>query len=132
MTIANVRNKLELGLKQIAGLEVYKSPPNSVPKMPCAVLDWDRSAADYMHPGNITLWGFRLVLLIAKNEPEDAYKTLDDYIDKTGTKSVKAAIEGQTVGSWAVVTNCENPGMITYMGSPFYGAEFVIKCMDVS
>jgi len=132
MTIANVRDKLKVGLEQIVGLTVHKEPPNALPKMPAVIVDWDRSAADYMLPGNTALWGFRVVLLIAKNEGQEAYKSLDEYIDKTGTKSIKAAIEGQSVGNWAVVTRCENPGMIVYMGTPFYGAEFVVSCMDTT
>lgn len=132
MSISSVRDKLKVGLVQIEGLTVYKEPPNAVPRTPAAIIDWDRSAADYMQPGNTSLWGFRVVLLLAKKEGQEAYKSLDDYIDKTGTKSIKAAIESQTVGNWVVVTKCENPGMIMYMGTAFYGAEFIVSCMDTT
>lgn len=133
MSIKDVRDKIKLGLSQIKGLTVHKEPPNNLAKFPCFVLDWAEPAADYLtRPGNTCHWFFRGILILSERTSETAYASLDDYIDKTGDNSIKENIEGQDVGDWVVVTSCERTGIIDFMGTEIYGAEFVIDVADTT
>ena len=132
MTIASVREGLADRLRTLDGITVYPEPPLAITACPCAILDWDDDAADYVRPGNTTHWRFRVLLLVAEHFPDKAYESLDRYIDKTGDQSVKAALEGCTAADWVHVTSCRAPGKITAMNTEFYGCEFKLTAAETN
>jgi len=134
MSIRTVRDKLKERLDTIKGLNGHAYPPNRITKLPVAIVDYDAATADYQQPGGTAIWRFRILLLIANWEASMAYETLDDYIEKSGSKSIKAALEPSpnAVGDYCVVQNCENAGPIRYKAGEqiFYGCEFVVEVGD--
>jgi len=135
MSIRTVRDKLKERLETIDGLTASPYPPNAIPRLPHAIVDWDAEAANYAQAGNATHWRFVILLLLAKFDAKRGYEGLDDYVEKTGDKSIKAQLElGSDVGDWVYVTNCRNPGLIEYRraGQQFYGAEFIVLVGDTT
>lgn len=136
MTIATVRAKLKERLEQISGLTAYAYPPNMLGKLPCAIVDYEAQTADYEQPGNTTIWRFRVLLLVLAWEADKGFEALDDYLEKTGSKSIKANVENNpsTVGDYCVVQRCENAGPIKYKSGDqvCYGAEFVVEVGDTT
>ena len=134
MSLAVARTHLKDQLAGISGMTAYAHPPNSVEKLPCAIVDWDPRAAEYEHPGNLTKWHFIVLLLLSHWDATAAYGEIDDYIDKTGTKSIKANIEADWLSSdYAVVRGCRNVGAIQYRRAEvMYGAEFEIEVGDTT
>lgn len=133
MTVAIVRQKLAERLETIEGLKAYAYPPNAISTLPCAFVEWAAEAANYEQPGNLTHWQFVIVLLLAVWDAETGYVEIDEYVEKTGAKSIKAVVEAATTGwDWVVVQRCRNLGPIQYRRSPqlFYGAEFVTAIGD--
>lgn len=134
MTVAIVRAKLVERLEQIEGLTAFAYPPNAITKLPMCYVDWDADAANYEQPGNLTHWKFVIVLLLAEWTADAGYEAIDEYVDKTGAKSIKANVDAGTDGwDWVVVQRCRNLGPIQYRrggGQVFYGGEFVVAVGD--
>lgn len=130
MTVAAVRTALKTRLETISGLTVHKHPPDTLAQLPAAFIDWEEDAAKYMNPNGLTIWKFRIYLLLDKQDSEAGYNELDDYVERAGTNSIKAAVEGGTVGDYVVVTHCQRPGGIPWRGQTFFGAEFLVEVGD--
>jgi hypothetical protein len=132
MSIASVRANLANRIDQIEGMKGYAEPPNIIGEWPCVVIG-NVLKADYQQPGNLTNWQFQVVLLVEPaKDASEAYPNLDVYIDKRGTKSIKAAIEGGGVGDYAYVRTCDYAGIIIYKDTRFYGAEFTVEVGDTT
>lgn len=131
MSISDIRTKLVDRLKTITNLSCYKEVPDAIGKLPAAVIiveavDYDETFAEAK---GLTL---RVLLLIAEKDSARAWGELEDYLEVTGSKSIKAAVEGGNGGAAAVVdyarvSRAENIGLVSYRGSAWLGAEFVLE-----
>ena len=131
--ISTIREKLKERLETIGGLRGYAQPPNVIGNTPCAIVDWDPDAADYAQPGDLTIWSFRILLLLGKFDASKGYEEIDKYVAKTGPKSIKYNVElGDDVGDYVYVQKCVNLGVIAYknVGQQYYGAEFIVEVGD--
>ncbi len=132
MSIATVRTNLQKALETIDGLKnrVYITVPAAL-RVPCAIMGFDTGfSANYMEPGDLVTWQFRVLVLVDQFNPGVAADVLDDYINKTGDKSVYARVcsywTDNSLPDYSVVTRAENIGAIRYRDQTFFGAEFVI------
>ena len=132
MTIATVRTNLQRALETIPGLKgrVYITVPAAL-RVPCAIMGLEPGmSANYLEPGNLVTWQFRVLLLVGKFNPQVGAEALDDYINKTGYKSVYARVcsywKDNSLPDYSVVTRAENIGAIRYRDQTFFGCEFVI------
>ena len=132
MSLSTVRSALKTRLETISGLNVSKETPDSVGKLPAAIVSL--TTADYeVVVGNLTVtWSFRILLLVGERDSAAAHVTLDGYLAKSGSTSIKAAIEGGSVGDFPRVRRAENVGSISYRGTTFVGAEFIVDVVDSS
>lgn len=131
-TVSAVRAGLATRIATISGLEVHSTVPTT-PQVPSVLVqatggDYDLTMAD----GGET-WRFDLVLLaIQAATPWDvAQDAIDDYLARTGTASIKAAIEGDvTLGGVAHSTRVlgwSDYGTISMGGVEYFGARLRVE-----
>jgi len=133
MSIATVRTNLKLALEGVKGLHpdtVYKEPPSSMSAFPAAIIDFAKDAANYVEPGTGVEWHFKILLLLAEFDPDTAYESLDDYLERSGDYSIKQKVDAYAVADYAWVKTADNVGLISYRGSNFIGAEFTVEVFD--
>ena len=132
MSLSTVRSALKTRLETISGLTVYAEVPDSIGKLPVAVIDLATADYDVAIGSGIVLWHFRVLLLLGEKDSTTAHTTLDGYMAKSGTTSVKGAVEGGAVGDSVNVRRAENVGHIAYRGNTYIGAEFIVDVVDSS
>ncbi|HEY9472993.1 MAG TPA: hypothetical protein VIS06_03970 [Mycobacteriales bacterium] len=68
-------------------------------------------------------------LIIGAATDRSSQDQLSDYIDTSGSKSIKTAVDGTLGGTvaWATVTNVSNVGDVEWGGMSFNGAEFTVE-----
>ena len=131
MTIKTIGQGLKTRLQTISGLQVFA--PDELPDSP------NSFPSAMILPGNVTYHlthdesfdiDYRLLLLFTKQDQPSAISAMIDYMEVTGTKSVKAAIEGdRTLGGAAgdVQVNLNSGvGNITWGGTVYISTEFKI------
>jgi len=130
MTLALARTGMETALKTIVKLNVHKQVPVALGKLPAAIMDL--SDGDFLVDlgGSAVMWAFKVVVLVAERDAKVAHDELDNYIEKSGSKSIKAAIEAGTVADGAVVRLVSNAGFVVYRGKTYVGAEFDVGVKD--
>jgi hypothetical protein len=129
-SLTDIRDGLKTRLETITGLRVYSSQVDNIQQFPCAVLILDR--LDYV----ITVDGFtfegtwRVLVLVDAAVRQDAYELMDDYLDPAGTRSIEAAVYGDsTFGGFVdgvVVRRASGIGPVPELGATLIGATFNI------
>ena len=130
MSLSAVRTALKTNLETISGLTVHKEQPDIIPKLPAAIIEL--ASANYESTlGKASVdWVFRVSLLIADRDSQTAHTTLDGYLARTGSTSIKAAIESAAVGDFARVVRAENIGFGNYRSGVFVMAQFIVEVTD--
>jgi hypothetical protein len=128
--IADARSWLKSRAETIPDMRAHPEP-GQVNTFPCIVFDWASGSpptADYQQAGRSAKWTLKAYLLIMEGDPEQGYKSLDEYIETTGPKSVKAALEGDPTNTTFDVTvvSCDEAGAVNYAGGKYYGASFTV------
>lgn len=133
MSLSTVRAALKTRLETISGLLVYAEVPEAIEKFPVAIIDMASADYDIELTSASVDWHFRVLLLLGDRDSKTAHTTLDGYLAKSGGTSIKAAIEGASVGDTApAVRRAENIGFISYRGTTYVGAEFIVDVVDSS
>jgi len=132
MSLSLVRTALKTRLETISGLNVSKESPDSVGKLPAAIVTLATADYDVALGATTVGWSFKVLLLIGERDSPTAHATLDGYLAKSGSTSIKAAVEGGSVGDFSHVRRAENVGFISYRGTSFVGAEFIVDVVDSS
>jgi hypothetical protein len=72
---------------------------------------------------------FHIKLLIGAATDRSSQDQLSDYIDTSGSKSIKAAVDGTLGGvvAYATVTTAQSIGDVEYGGMTFDGCDFVVE-----
>lgn len=132
MTIAAVRDAFNTALSGISSLKsVNDQVPDAIPKLPATIISLERIRYHETLEG-VIVQEWRLLLLIAERDSKAAHDVLDPYIAVSGSDSIKAAIEGASIGDDATVVAAENLGHISYRGGTFIGAEFIIEVVETA
>jgi hypothetical protein len=131
MTIAGIRTALETALATISGLKAFDFAPNAINELPAAYVDIIDTAY-HLDAGGDTVLTVEIVLLASRaNGIEAAQSTIDEYIEKSGTKSIPAAIEAATLSTHAdtiIGLRWEKVrGGITVNGETYQGGRFHCK-----
>ena len=132
MSLSTVRSALKTRLETITGLTVSKETPDSIPKLPVAIITLTTADYEIVVGKGTVVWSFRVLLLVGDRDSQTAHTTLDGYLAKSAGTSIKGAIEGGSVGDYPSVRRAENVGFISYRGTAFVGAEFVVDVVDSS
>lgn len=72
---------------------------------------------------------FLIKLIVGAADDRSSQDRLSEYLDTSGAKSIKAAVDGNLGGlvSYASVTSVQGIGDIEWAGMIFNGAEFVVE-----
>ena len=130
MGIETIGTGIKTRLQTIRALKRVYAPnelPDSVNAFPSALimpgsLDYDQTF------GGLYVSAFRILVLMSKQDTPSALNRLMDYMEPTGTNSIKAAIYGDcTLDSTA--DDCELQrnlgfGIMTYGGITYLSTEF--------
>lgn len=121
--IGTVMDQLGVALASITGLRVFDFPPKSA-QPPFAFVDMpDRVDFDLSYARGSDRVVFPVVVAVADVVDRAARDAIAAYAAGTGASSVKAAIDGATVGVSARVTACEfRP--VTLAAGTYAGAIF--------
>jgi hypothetical protein len=130
MSISSVRGQIETRLVTITGLNVHKQIPDAVGKLPVAIVS--NAGVNYevsLGTGTMEI-NFKILLLVGERDSATAHASLDEYLEKTGTKSILAALRGGAVGDFVRLFRAENAGFISYRNNTYIGAEFILVVVD--
>jgi len=133
MSLANIRTGLQTRLEIISGLRVFDRPPDSISQLPAAFIVPLRGAYNYAMNTGID-YDFEVTLFVARAaDVADAQTKLDPYIAREGSKSVYAAIDGDTTLGGAcsecIVLEFRDYGGLTYGDTLFLGVKFLIRVL---
>lgn len=131
-TLKEVRHAVATTLSSaISGLAVYERVPSSV-VVPALMVAPSEAMYQFVMGNRGTQWSFDLMVLSGAADSEIAQDVLDDFVDATGSKSIRAAIHaapqlGRNDVSAAVET-MTNYGMRYEIGTTdFLGATLRLK-----
>lgn len=134
-TLAQVRAGLQTRLKTISGLQTYAYLP-TVPVCPCAFVGSPQLAYHQAMKG-VAEYTFTVWVLTNESKPTEAAQTeLDEYVQPTGTKSIKAALEGTSPQTLSGVVDDvvvdELVGYGIYAGdqAAYFGAQFQVRVIS--
>jgi hypothetical protein len=124
-----LRDAIETRLATISGLNTYDTVPDN-PVIPFATvlptgIEYDAGMSDGAHT-----WRFGILVAVHRASESTAQDALDAYCDPTGTRSIRAAINGdRTLGG---LGSCRVLEMRNYSQIPigevtYLGAEFVVE-----
>ena len=136
--ISGIRAGIETRLKTIDGLQVYDHEPDATTVTPAASIRLDSMTQNETFNGASTpgdrTYRWIITVRLAGAIPQEQWQALDDYLAPTGTKSILAAINGDTtLGStvdWAAMTPGESIEMSdreSRADSWFYVMEFPLE-----
>jgi hypothetical protein len=123
---------LKTRLETISGLRVYapKELPDSVNSFPAALILLGDTNYLQTYTNDVEVI-FRVLLLLTKQNQPSALNKLLDYIEPTGVKSIRAAIDGDTTlggaADFAVMVSCSGAGVTTWGGHIYLSTEFEVR-----
>ena len=130
MTLSAIRTGLQARLQTIKKLKVYDRPPDSINQFPAAIIVPLGGLYDYAMNTGIR-YQFEVTLLVARQELVTAQEILDPYIDRSGTNSIYAAIDGDTTlggeCSECRIAEFRDYGGLSYGGHIYLGVKFIIE-----
>ena len=132
MTLATIRTGLKTRLETISGLRVFERPPDSINQLPTAFIL--PLSGNYNYAMNTGIeYNFEITVLVSRAaDVADAQTNIDPYIDRSGTKSIYAAVDGDpTLGgacSNCRVTDFRDYGGLAYGGIEYLGVKLSLKC----
>ena len=136
--IGDAKDGLVARLQTIAGLRVFRDPPDSVNEFPAVVIltsgvayEGDLGAAPVYFGDSTLRHQLRVLLLLDfPGSGAEAWAELELYLSPTGSKSIPAAIEGDLTMGGKVddleVTEARGLGPMEFQGATYQGAEFLV------
>lgn len=125
MNISTTMDQIGSRLATISGLRVFDFPAENA-QPPFALVDFPESVEyDSAMARGADRATFNVLVGVSRNVDRAARDALAAYMDGSGSKSIKTAIEGGTVGDSARVTSV-TVSEIVMAGVPFVGAVFVV------
>lgn len=129
-SLPTIRDALKTRLATITGLRCYDVVP-AKPELPAGVVGIPESVTYNLTFGGGATWILPIRVYVSNADPRSAQEALDLYIAPTGTKSIKAAIEGDISLGGAVdtcrVTQARNYGVFPIADIDHLGCEFVVE-----
>tara|TARA_Y100000310_G_scaffold276879_1_gene294336 strand:+ start:6537 stop:6956 length:420 start_codon:yes stop_codon:yes gene_type:complete len=125
---------LKVNLANISSLKAIFAPnevPDTIPRLPCAVIlpgptEYDRTFAGAF---DVVM---RVIILITKQQQPKAMAKILDYIDPTGSESVRKVVNDEpTLDSScddSQVVTSTGVGFMVWNGTPYLSVEFDIIC----
>lgn len=131
-SMSGLRDGIAARLATISGLRVHDTVPGRMTGHNAIVIP-DSVSFDAAMGRGVDDFTFVVTVLVPFSDLRSAQDALDDYLDGDGSKSVKAAIEGDcTLGGAAHtsrVTDARDYGQRDYGGSQFLAVDFAIDAV---
>lgn len=126
----SVRDGLADRLRTISGLEVYETMPGTVQAPAAVVTPAGGTIVRFNTSSGSHDMFFTVVVLVQSSDFTSAQENLADYMDTTGSLSIKAAIEGDVdlgnTAHWVVVTTVGSMRELTVDATAYLAAEFAV------
>ena len=126
--IRDAKDGLSTRLSTISGLRVLDYAAGSVNEFPSAVVLFEsRNAAETL--GGSTFAGrIKVILLVSAANTQEAFDTLDEFMDPLGTKSTEAAVDADATWGGNVddgrLISIDSVGRRKLWGGFFVSADF--------
>ena len=126
--IRDAKDGLAARLSSIAGLKVLDYPAESIHEFPAGVVLFESRDAIQTLGGSSFVGKMKVILLVSSADTQQAYDTLDQFMDPLGTSSVEAAVDADN--SWGAnvddgrLESIDNVGHRKLWGGFYVGADF--------
>lgn len=129
MQLSTIRAGLATRLATISGLRVEQFVPETA-NPPCAFIGAPTVTFDDDFNGSCTV-RFPVLVLVSAADMKRGQDALDDYIDTTGSKSVRAALDADPDLAGAAqsvrLTGVDTPQLYTFGEQSYVGASFTVE-----
>ena len=129
-SIEDVILGIENALQEIDGLRTHAHIPDTIDPPAAAVTFEECDFDSTLSRGSDDLV-FLVHIFTSAADAKSGQRKLYDYIDGSGGKSVKAAIDADStlggIAMYAVVERAEDFGKVTVADIPFYGVKFTVR-----
>ena len=126
--IKDAKDGLSTLLDNISGLKVLDYPADSVHEFPAAVVLFESRDAMETLSGSTFAGKIKVVLLVSSANTQQAYDTLDAYMDPLGTSSLEAAADADNTWGGKVddgrLVSVDNVGQRKLWGAYYVAADF--------
>lgn len=128
-SVSEIRAKVAEKLSTIQDLTGVAEPWGQVNPPAALVLPGEPAIVYGARMNNRPDLNLVIVLLVESGDAQLSQAKLDPYLDDTGPKSVRAAVNGTLDGlaSIARVTMVQSYGQISYEAARYLGAEFLLS-----
>tara|TARA_Y100000310_G_scaffold2728_1_gene3543 strand:- start:9816 stop:10238 length:423 start_codon:yes stop_codon:yes gene_type:complete len=127
---------LKVNLGNISSLKAIFAPnevPDTISRLPCAVILPGPTEYLVAYGSDAFDVQMRVLILITKQQQPQAMAKILDYIDPTGSESVRKVVNDDTTldsscdEAWVVSST--GAGFTTWNGTPYLSIEFLIQCL---
>ena len=129
--IKNAKDGLSTLLANISGLRVLDYPADSVNEFPVAVVLVESRDATETLGGSTFTGKIKVVLLVSSANTQQAYDTLDGFMDPLGTSSVEVAVDADNTWGGNVddgrLVSIDNIGQRKLWGAYYVGADLHLR-----
>ena len=126
--IKNAKDGLASLLSTIAGLKVLDYPADSVHEFPAAVVLFQSRDAMETLGGSSFSGKIRAVVLVSSGSTQEAFDTLDGFMDPLGISSIEAAVDADNTWGGNVddgrLVSIDNVGQRRLWGGNYVAADF--------
>ena len=126
--IKDAKDGLSSLLSGISGLKVLDYPADSLHEFPVAVVLFESRDTLETLGGSTFSGKVKVVLLVSTAETQQAYDTLDGFMDPLGTSSVEAAVDADNTWGGNVddgrLVSVDSVGQRKLWGGHYVGADF--------
>ncbi len=141
MSVNEVRDELARRLEQgLAGVRVYRYPPEGMPELPAAIIQPGEPLAEYHRVigADDVCYRFAVLLLTGSADGEQAWDAAAAYVSPAGFGSAAAAMEGSADAAaaklkgsgpadWFRVIRAGNAGRVVYQRAAYWGVTFLVQ-----
>lgn len=125
-----MRDGLATNLATISGLRTASELPDN-PNPPIAIVNLRSINYDQAFGKGLAVYTFVVTVIVGRAAERTAQRKLNDYLDNTGSQSVKTAIESaKTLGGSAFdtrVVSLDNIGNVQLNDATYLAAEFSVN-----
>ena len=126
--LRDAKDGLAARLSTITGLRVLDYPAESVSEFPAAIVLFESRDTARALGGSSFGGKIKVVLLVSSANTQQAYDTLDQFMDPLGSSSIEAAVDGDNTWGGKVddgrLVSIDNVGQRKLWGGTYVAADF--------
>ena len=139
MTILNIRNKIAAQLQLIdTNLKIYPYIPSTPQENTFIYLHYDLVDHQVSYSKTLSKMNFNITICtLQMGTIEQAQAELDNYVDSTGDRSIRAKIEAMTPSQFLPdashfhLTEARDFARYSFNGNPYYGCKMTLEVYTV-